>query len=327
MASLVGIERAHGVPALVLPQALLGFGASCRVGGAGLGRLGRPIEDRLQHAHRAAPELLDHVGFHEGLEEARQLHQVAVGVEDGAAIGVGHRCSLSSQVAGCTVQPVDPPTQLRLVTKCNRTRHTRGMPVTLTSDERRELLLDVTRDLLAEGGPRAVTMGTVAERAEVTRALVYKHFDNKHDLLAALYQREAKALDRAIRLQVTDAPDGFEPKLRAFTRAVLGAVGEHGRFFAPLRSLGVSDATRRDQRSWDRRTVGYFADLAATEFALDPRTARSVMSILLSGVDALVAQVRSKSTAEDLRFLEDTYVNATLGALSRVSDPRWTVDR
>ena len=51
------------------------------------------------------------------------------------------------------------------------------------------------------------------------------------------------------------------------------------------------------------------------------------MSILLSGVDALVAQVRSKSTAEDLRLLEDTYVNATLGALSRVSDPRWTVDR
>ena len=201
------------------------------------------------------------------------------------------------------------------------------MPVPLTSDERRELLLDVTRDLLAEGGPRAVTMGTVAARAEVTRALVYKHFDNKHDLLAALYQREAKALDRAIRVQVADAPDGFEPKLRVFTRAVLGAVGEHGRFFAPLRSLGVSDATRRDQRSWDRRTVGYFAGLAATEFALDLRTARSVMSILLSGVDALVAQVRSKSTAEDLRLLEDTYVNATLGALSRVSDPRWTVDR
>ena len=108
---------------------------------------------------------------------------------------------------------------------------------------------------------------------------------------------------------------------------MLGAVGEHGRFFAPLRSLGVSDATRRDQRSWDRRTVGYFAGLAATEFALDLRTARSVMSILLSGVDALVAQVRSKSTAEDLRLLEDTYVNATLGALLRVSDPRWTVDR
>ena len=88
------------------------------------------------------------------------------------------------------------------------------MPVPLTSDERRELLLDVTRDLLAEGGPRAVTMGTVASGAEVTRALVYKHFDNKHDLLAALYQREAKALDRAIRVQVADTPDGFEPKLR-----------------------------------------------------------------------------------------------------------------
>jgi AcrR family transcriptional regulator len=193
------------------------------------------------------------------------------------------------------------------------------MPVPLTSDARRELLLDVTRELLAEGGPRAVTMGTVADRAEVTRALVYKHFDNKHDLLAAAYQREAKQLDRAIRVQVTEAPDGFEPKLRAFTRAVLGAVGEHGRFFASLRAFGATDATRRDQRSWDRRTVAYFSDLAATEFALDARTARTVMSILLSGVDALVGQVRAKSTAEELRFLEDTYVHATLGALSRVA--------
>jgi len=193
------------------------------------------------------------------------------------------------------------------------------MPVTLTSDERRERLLDVTRDLLAEGGPRAVTMGTVAERAEVTRALVYKHFDNKHDLLAAVYQREAKKLDRTIRLRVTEAPDGFEPKLRAFTRAVLGAVGEHGRFFASLRSYGASDATRRDQRSWDRRTVAYFADLAASEFELDARAARAVVTILLSGVDALIGQVRAKSTPAELRFLEDTYVNATLGALSRVA--------
>jgi len=193
------------------------------------------------------------------------------------------------------------------------------MPVTLTSDERRELLLDVTRDLLAEGGSRAVTMGTVAERAEVTRALVYKHFDNKHDLLAAVYQREAKKLDRTIRLRVTEAPDGFEPKLRAFTRAVLGAVGEHGRFFASLRSYGASDATRRDQRSWDRRTVAYFADLAASEFELDASAARAVVTILLSGVDALIGQVRAKSTPAELRFLEDTYVNATLGALSRVA--------
>ncbi len=189
----------------------------------------------------------------------------------------------------------------------------------LSSDERREVLLDVTRDLLAEGGPRAVSMGTVAERAEVTRALVYKHFDNKHDLLSAVYQREAKKLDRAIRREVNEAPAGFEPKFRAFTRAVLGAVEVHRPFFAPMRSLGVGDASRRDQRSWDRRTVGYFADLAASEYGLDPRIARSVISILLSGVDSLVGQARSKSTAADLQALEDTYVEATIGALTRVA--------
>ena len=60
-------------------------------------------------------------------------------------------------------------------------------------------------------------------------------------------------------------------------------------------------------------------ELAASEFALDQRTARSVVSILLTGVESLVGQVRSKSTAEDFQFLEDTYVDATLGALSRLA--------
>ena len=53
----------------------------------------------------------------------------------------------------------------------------------------------------SKAGPAAVTMGTVADRAEVTRALVYKHFDNRDDILATLYRREAAALDRQLRAQ------------------------------------------------------------------------------------------------------------------------------
>ena len=65
--------------------------------------------------------------------------------------------------------------------------------------------------------------------------------------------------------------------------------------------------------------MAYFADLAVTEFALDAPTARSVVSIMLSGVDSLVSQARSKSRGGGLQVLEDTYVEATIGALTRVS--------
>ena len=58
----------------------------------------------------------------------------------------------SRQVGGDRVQPAGSRTQPRLVTKCNCIRHTPRVSMNLTSDERREVLLDVTRDLLLEGG-------------------------------------------------------------------------------------------------------------------------------------------------------------------------------
>src|SRR5688500_10126768 len=85
----------------------------------------------------------------------------------------------------------------------------------LPADQRKAALLDATKALVVEAGPGRVTIGTVADRAGVTRALVYKHFGNKDDLLQALYRQEAERLDRTIAAEVSAAPDGFEPKLRA----------------------------------------------------------------------------------------------------------------
>jgi AcrR family transcriptional regulator len=189
----------------------------------------------------------------------------------------------------------------------------------MSADDRRTTLLDVTKVLVSEGGPGAVTMGLVAERAGVTRALVYKHFANRDDILRALYRREAERLDRAIRAEVVAAPDGFEPKLRAFIGATLDAVEEHAPFFTPLREAGAGDTTRGDQRGWDRRTVGYFAQLAAEDFGIDLRTARSVIAVLFSGIRSLLSQMRSRPGPAQREFLLDTYVEMTLGALARLA--------
>ncbi len=128
-----------------------------------------------------------------------------------------------------------------LVTKCNQCAwHTGRMANNgpsrdgaerLSADDRREALLEVTKALVLERGTAAITMGAVAERAEVTRALVYKHFANSEELLASLYRRESKRLDRAMSDVVTAAPAGFEAKLRALVRAALAASEEHGVFF------------------------------------------------------------------------------------------------
>jgi AcrR family transcriptional regulator len=188
------------------------------------------------------------------------------------------------------------------------------------SDTRRTVLLDVAKALVTAVGPEAITIGSVAARAEVTRALVYKHFANKDDLLQALYRREATRLDRQMRDRVAAAPDGFEPKLRAFVGATLDAVEEHAPFFTPLRAVGAGDTARHDQRGRDRRTVGYFAKLAADDFGIDLRTARSVIAVLFSGIRSLLSQMRSRPGPAQRDFLLATYVEMTTGALVRLAN-------
>jgi AcrR family transcriptional regulator len=188
-----------------------------------------------------------------------------------------------------------------------------------TAQARRDALLDVARALVRQGGPAAVTMGSVAGRAEVTRALVYKHFDNRDDVLAALYRREAAALDRQLRGQVIVAPDGFEPKLRAFVHAVLEAAATRSEFFTPLRAFGDDPAYRRQQRSWDRQTLRYFTGLAADEFALDPAMAKLAMSVLLSGIVSLLTQARADRTPGRQAFLEDVFVDMARASLTHLA--------
>ncbi len=189
----------------------------------------------------------------------------------------------------------------------------------LSSDDRRDSLLDVARRLVVDGGPATVTMGAVAAEAGVTRALVYKHFDNKDEILGALYRREAQALDRRIRTIVVAAPPGFEAKLRAFVGATLDAVDEYGDFFTPLRGVGRDRAAKREQRRWDRRTVGYFVTLATQELALDEEQAEVALSVLFSGIPSLLAQRRGRGRARQRAALEQTYVDLTLGALGRLA--------
>ena len=67
----------------------------------------------------------------------------------------------------------------------------------LSRDSRYDALLDAAAQLLADDGFSAVTMEAVAAQAGVSRPLVYKHFDNREALLAALWRREAAAIDAA----------------------------------------------------------------------------------------------------------------------------------
>lgn len=58
----------------------------------------------------------------------------------------------------------------------------------LTREQRLEQLLEVSRQLIAEEGTDALTLGRLAEAAGITKPTVYDHFGTREGLLTALYQ-------------------------------------------------------------------------------------------------------------------------------------------
>ncbi|HUH03239.1 MAG TPA: TetR family transcriptional regulator [Kofleriaceae bacterium] len=62
----------------------------------------------------------------------------------------------------------------------------------------KERILDVAMDLAAEGGFENVRQRDVAARAGIALGTLYKRFRSKEDILSALLEREAQALDRRL---------------------------------------------------------------------------------------------------------------------------------
>jgi AcrR family transcriptional regulator len=92
----------------------------------------------------------------------------------------------------------------------------------LSPTERRRHLVDAGAALFASRSYESVLMEEIAERAGVSRALLYKHFPSKRDLFAAVYQEAADGLLDATELDPT-AP---------FTDQVVAGLDTHIEYFA-----------------------------------------------------------------------------------------------
>jgi AcrR family transcriptional regulator len=113
----------------------------------------------------------------------------------------------------------------------------------MTGVQRRQQLLDVARELLAERGYEAASIEEIAHRAAVTRPVVYAHFGGKEGIYAVVVDREMHRvteriesaladeahprdlLERAVRAffgYVEDCPDGFRILVRDSPMAATG---------------------------------------------------------------------------------------------------------
>jgi AcrR family transcriptional regulator len=69
-----------------------------------------------------------------------------------------------------------------------------GRAVRMTGKERREQLLDIGRSLFAQKGFDATSVEEIAQKAGVSKPVVYEHFGGKEGLYAVVVDREMRAL-------------------------------------------------------------------------------------------------------------------------------------
>jgi AcrR family transcriptional regulator len=205
------------------------------------------------------------------------------------------------------------PTSTRARVSSDRTSATGGR---LQSPARRDALLDAAVALVRAKGVQVVSMEAVAERAGVSRPLVYKHFANRDELLAAAYRREASKLHQDLASQVASA-GSVEEMYRALLHGSMRATLERGQIFTALREAGGWNRDiRREQRVRDRKTVRAFAAAAARQFELERSLSIAVTAVLLGALDAVLAQWRIDPTEENKGILEGTYLAMVVGAYS-----------
>jgi AcrR family transcriptional regulator len=68
----------------------------------------------------------------------------------------------------------------------------------MTGSQRREQLLDVSRQLFAEKGFEGTSVEEIAARAQVSKPVVYEHFGGKEGMYAVVVDREIQALTTAL---------------------------------------------------------------------------------------------------------------------------------
>jgi AcrR family transcriptional regulator len=192
----------------------------------------------------------------------------------------------------------------------------------LTRGERRDALLDATVELVTSGDVAAVSMEAVAERAGVSRPLVYKHFANRSELLAAVYRRAARGLHRQLAREVA-AAESVERMFGALIHGALHAADEQGRVFAALRSAGGwNRELRHEQRARDVDTVRAFAARAERELGIDRREATAATATLLATIEPVLAQWRLRPTPEHASLLEDIYMGMVHGVFAELRNQR-----
>lgn len=147
----------------------------------------------------------------------------------------------------------------------------------LPRDERRGQLLAAASEVFVDRGYHAAGMDEIADRAGVSKPVLYQHFDSKIELYLAVLQRHVDNLVSGVRQALRTTTDNRQ-RLRAAVRAFFDFIEHDGQGYRLIfENDNVSDPTviAQVKVATDSCTDAVF-DLISRDSGLDPHRARMI---------------------------------------------------
>jgi AcrR family transcriptional regulator len=164
----------------------------------------------------------------------------------------------------------------------------------LPREARRKQLLAAAQEVFVAQGYHAAGMDDIAERAGVSKPVLYQHFPGKLELYLALLDAQSEALSASV-AQALAATDDNRQRVHAVVSAYFDFIdgesrGDDGAFRLIFETdLGNDPAVRDRVANLGEQTMRAVAETVAADTGLDSESAE-LLSIALTGAGQVAAR-------------------------------------
>jgi AcrR family transcriptional regulator len=159
----------------------------------------------------------------------------------------------------------------------------------LPRQERRRQLLDAAREVFVSQGYHAAAMDEIADRAGVSKPVLYQHFPGKLDLYLALLDQSVDELVATVRNALVSTGDNRQRVAATFSAYFEYVEREHQAFRLVFESDLANEAAVRDRlERGQRECAEMISPLVSKDAGLDDEEAR-LLSVAMVGLAQVTA--------------------------------------
>jgi AcrR family transcriptional regulator len=163
-------------------------------------------------------------------------------------------------------------------------------PRRLPRQERRRQLLDAALEVFVSQGYHAAAMDDIAERAGVSKPVLYQHFPGKLDLYLALLDQSVDELLATVRTALDSTEDNKQRVAATFTAYFEYVAGEGQAFRLVFESdLANSEAVRERLERGQEQCARMISQMVARDAGLEDDEAH-LLSVAMVGLAQVTAR-------------------------------------